>query len=138
MPNRLARACRVKSCPNLTRSLYGYCTEHERQRQSKYNRDDRVGRYMYGSTWRKLRTMILNQSPLCVACQSVGIIKEAQDVDHIIPWKTGETLDKQRQLFFDRKNLQTLCHACHSAKTYKENLEDSRCANEAPTPIGGV
>ena len=39
----------------------------------------------------------------------------ATDVDHIIPHK-GD-----RSLLYDERNLQALCHECHSRKTFFED-----------------
>lgn len=63
----------------------------------------------YGSTWRKIRLMILRGEPICRHCQQAA----ATDVDHIIPRRAGgpDTQD----------NLQPLCHSCHSIKTQKES-----------------
>ena len=44
-------------------------------------------------------------------CESVGVIKAAEVVDHVIPHK-GDVV-----LFWDSRNWQSLCKACHDAKT---------------------
>lgn len=58
----------------------------------------------YGSRWRRLRRMILNQQPLCVRCGA-----PATDVDHIVPRAAGGD--------DSASNLQGLCKSCHSRKT---------------------
>lgn len=63
------------------------------------------------SRWQRLRERQLSQNPLCVTCLSVGVTEPATDVDHIRPHR-GDPL-----LFWDAKNLQSLCKACHSEKT---------------------
>jgi 5-methylcytosine-specific restriction protein A len=72
---------------------------------------------LYGlMSWKDLRSSFLNSNPLCVECQRLGIVKVASIVDHVIPHK-GET-----ELFFDEKNLQSLCKLHHDRKTYAESL----------------
>ncbi|WP_423837057.1 HNH endonuclease [Sutterella wadsworthensis] len=44
-----------------------------------------------------------------------GRLTLATDVDHIKPHR-GDPI-----LLFDEKNLQALCHACHSRKTASED-----------------
>jgi len=63
----------------------------------------------YGHQWQKLRAMVLARSPLCVRCQ-----EPATDVDHVIAKSLGGT--------DELSNLQTLCHKCHSRKTFFEDM----------------
>lgn len=58
-----------------------------------------------GSAWRRLRTRVLAEEPLCRMCS-----EPATDVDHV----NGDPSDNSKQ------NLQPLCHACHSHKTGRE------------------
>jgi 5-methylcytosine-specific restriction protein A len=48
-------------------------------------------------------------NPLCVACQSKGITREATELDHIVPLFKGGTNEAE--------NLQGLCTECHKDKT---------------------
>lgn len=57
------------------------------------------------AAWRRLRARVLAEQPLCLMCSDV-----ATDVDHV----SGDPSDNSR------KNLQPLCHACHSRKTARE------------------
>jgi len=63
----------------------------------------------YDRHWRAKRLAYLREHPLCVMCQAAGWVVAATDVDHIIRKRDGGTDDP--------KNLQALCHACHSKKT---------------------
>jgi len=49
---------------------------------------------------------------LCRNCRSNGIVTSATEVDHIVPKAQGGT-DAPT-------NRQSLCHACHKAKTLAE------------------
>nr|WP_041795814.1 HNH endonuclease signature motif containing protein [Pararhodospirillum photometricum] len=69
----------------------------------------------YGAQWRRLRDLVLADEPLCRECAKVGRVVPATDVDHIIPHRGDD------RLFWDRRNLQPLCKACHSAKTARED-----------------
>jgi len=67
----------------------------------------------YGSTWQRLRLLVLRGEPLCRHCGAA-----ATDVDHIVPKRAGgpDTME----------NLQPLCHSCHSIKTGKEKAHADR------------
>lgn len=60
--------------------------------------------------WRTLRLAQLSREPLCAMCQSRGIVKAAEVVDHRRPHKGS--LD----LFFDPSNVWSLCRTpCHDS-----------------------
>ena len=46
-------------------------------------------------------------------CLAPGCTQAATDVDHVVPKRAGGTDDMD--------NLQGFCHACHSAKTARED-----------------
>jgi 5-methylcytosine-specific restriction protein A len=80
--------------------------------------DDRRGNSAqrgYGSKWRKARATHLEGEPLCRHCMARGKTTAATEVDHITPHRGDWSL------FWDRLNWQSLCKACHSRKTAKEN-----------------
>lgn len=64
--------------------------------------------------WRKLREAQLTREPFCRMCRKANLLVLATDVDHIDgdPWNNPE----------DGSNFQSLCHACHSKKTYLETI----------------
>lgn len=62
------------------------------------------------AAWQRLRAMVLAERPLCAHCFERGQIVPATDVDHA----DGDPSNNLRS------NLQSLCHACHSAKTMRE------------------
>jgi 5-methylcytosine-specific restriction protein A len=64
--------------------------------------------------WQRTRAEVLRRQPLCAECAKIGRVTPATEVDHIIPHRG------KRELFFDRSNLQPLCHSCHSRKTARE------------------
>lgn len=70
----------------------------------------------YTRAWYRLRAMILNESPLCLHCLSVGRTTPATEVDHITPIRAGGSNA--------RSNLQPLCKPCHSRKTATESGGD--------------
>jgi 5-methylcytosine-specific restriction protein A len=63
----------------------------------------------YDLAWRELRGLHLAMSPLCVQCG-----KQATDVDHINP------ISSYPALRLAPSNLRSLCHACHSARTARD------------------
>lgn len=75
---------------------------------------ENAGRRGYNHRWRKARKWFLNQSPLCVHCKREGRTTPANVVDHIIPHKGDQ------DLFWDKKNWQSLCITHHNAKSATE------------------
>lgn len=63
------------------------------------------------AAWRRLRTQVLAEEPLCRMCATRGLVVPATDVDHIHDSRDDFTDDNSRE------NLQSLCHECHSLKT---------------------
>lgn len=59
-----------------------------------------------GIKWKRLRASVLREQPLCAMCKT----EWATDVDHIDNDPTNN----------DRRNLQGLCHECHSRKTNED------------------
>jgi len=56
---------------------------------------------------------MLERWPLCSWCSDVGRVKPARVVDHIVRVRDGGE-------FWDLNNLQTMCDACHNAKSGRE------------------
>ena len=71
----------------------------------------------YDRRWRTYRRSYLQGHPLCVRCQSVGMVSVATEVDHIKPVVDGQ----DDPGFWVESNHQGLCKSCHSRKTMKEN-----------------
>lgn len=77
-----------------------------------------MGRVYDKTQWLRLRRRILAAEPFCVHCKTVGIIRLAEEVDHI------KRVSEAPELQFDPDNLQPLCKPCHSRKTRREQLAD--------------
>ena len=78
----------------------------------------------YGRSWQKLREWWLRRNPLCVECAKNTRVTPATDLEHIVPHKGDKAL------FYNTKNLQGLCKACHSRKTASE---DGGFGNRTPS-----
>jgi 5-methylcytosine-specific restriction protein A len=73
-----------------------------------------LSRSAYDRRWRRLRALILHRDGgLCQPCMRDGRVTKADEVDHIIRKADGGR-DEQG-------NLQSICRACHAAKTLAEN-----------------
>jgi 5-methylcytosine-specific restriction protein A len=120
----MPRTCATHACPVLVAN--GHCAAHRahrdvRPRESSHKRG-------YNTLWRAFRADWLREFPFCgdrpgaptvwSQCHALGYTHLATDVDHIVRISGP---DDPR--FYDRANLQSLCHACHSAKTKREQID---------------
>lgn len=69
----------------------------------------------YGRRWEAASKGYLRSHPVCVHCLAKGLTVASSEVDHIIPHRGDMAL------FWNRANWQALCHACHSAKTVRDD-----------------
>ena len=108
------RPCNHPGCRVLTDS--GRCHDHAAiVKKDLEARKGKTAERGYGSKWRTARAGWLSAYPLCVRCEAVGLITAAVVVDHVVPHKGDKVL------FWDRSNWQSLCKACHDAKTASED-----------------
>jgi 5-methylcytosine-specific restriction protein A len=100
--------CASPGCPELVEHHTRYCVTHAPDNRDR--RGSSTGRG-YGYRWQRLRAMALSRHPLCADPdrRHPDQLVPATDVHHVIPKRQGG-LDVLR-------NLQCLCHACHSAIT---------------------
>ena len=101
----------------------------------KWRGDKNTTERGYGGKWQRARIAFLKQRPLCVFCNAMGYTTAAQVVDHILPHNGDQ------KLFWDRKNWQPLCKACHDG--IKARIEHNNHAvafdqEGWPIPLGGV
>lgn len=107
MPYKQRTQCRHPGCPVLIPVGRNYCNTHRRQYKETVRSAAERG---YTSRWQRISKQYLRQHPLCTRCG-----RPAQVVDHIVPHRGRE------QLFWDERNWQALCKACHDKKTGKED-----------------
>lgn len=106
---RAAKICAYPGCGEVTRNHF--CEGHTPQAGGGDDRRGSSASRGYGSNWRKLRRIKLNQDPVCADPDGrhPGQVVAAMQVDHIIPLAQGGTNAMD--------NLQSLCYSCHSHKT---------------------
>lgn len=124
MPSKPLKPCAYPGCHRLVTS--GRCAVHRRLSQptpAKREMDKRYNR----AAWLRARDAWLEDHPYCVECGS----PEKLHVDHSIPHR-GDW-----QLFWDTSNWQTLCHSCHSKKTYREERVSNNVVLVCGPPGGG-
>lgn len=68
----------------------------------------------YDYAWQIARLEYLEQHPLCVMCEALGIIEPATVVDHKRP-HCGDMV-----LFWDRSNWQGLCKPHHDGEKQRQ------------------
>ncbi len=90
----------------------------------------KVRRLYSTSRWKRLRSLILSEHPLCVYCEQVGEITPATVVDHIKPHR-GDV-----DLFWDTNNLQTLCKHCHDSIKQAEEHGNIKGVDESGYSLG--
>lgn len=111
MPSKPGRPCKTPGCGQIVGAGDGpYCADHVGAGTSI---DDRPSssRRGYDRRWRALRKRVLAEEPICrdPYKRHPGRLAPTTDIDHIIPRSCGGE--------DERKNLQGLCHSCHSYKT---------------------
>ena len=100
---------RFCSEPGCKTKVYrpGRCREHRRNAGSNFYTWAKWRHPVWG-----LRAQVLREQPFCAGPGCTRALTSADaEVDHIRPHGGDE------RLFFDRRNLQGLCKACHTAKT---------------------
>lgn len=85
-----------------------------KQQQTPYKHYNDEGRQYYNtSLWHNLRNYYIKQHPLCEECLKDGMVKEAEDVHHTIPFLQGKTDEERWQLLLNEDNLESLCTIHH-------------------------
>lgn len=80
--------------------------------------------------WRNLRAVVLEEEPVCRMCQQINKTTPSTVVDHI------REHHGNKDLFWDRGNLQGLCGVCHnSGKALKEKHGFATGCDESGFPV---
>ncbi len=115
MPNRLPHPCG----PDCEELVYGpgRCPKHVRPRVDQRASSASRG---YGGKWQPKRHAWLKAHPWCadIYGNHEGLKVQGVIVDHILPLKQGGRDDDS--------NYQTLCRACHNAKTAQDGSRTPR------------
>ena len=127
MPSLPRRYCCVPGCGALAERGSGRCARHALAQYRRIRRDS--DEWYKTKRWGAMRADQLRREPLCRECLAHGKVEAATECDHIVPHK-GD-----RNLFFDPKNLQSLCKKCHSAKTVTEDGGFGRKSNKKTGPL---
>lgn len=114
------RVCSYPGCPAVTTE--GVCPQH---RRAVPDHRESAARRGYGSRWTEYSRQFRRDHPLCATCLTMQRRSPSTLVDHVIP-VTGP----DDPLFWDERNHQALCRACHAAKTAREG----RTQGSAPAP----
>jgi 5-methylcytosine-specific restriction protein A len=118
MPGLPLRPCKHTGCPALVAS--GYCDKHKPPVPKRRGEAGEWHELYNSSHWRMMRAEQLIIELYCRMCTAEGKRVRATDVDHVIPHRGN------RKLFYDKKNLQSLCHRHHSKKTWRENNQNKQ------------
>lgn len=69
--------------------------------------------------YQRMRLAFLKNNPLCEVCKAAGIIRVAQELDHVEPVKDAPAR------FWDVSNFAAICRAHHELKSAAENSDES-------------
>jgi 5-methylcytosine-specific restriction protein A len=106
------KICNSPGCNRLIDHGSRYCDEHTRPPTIPFKNAVRTNGLLYNTTrWRKLRKIIIEESPFCSMC---GATETELEVHHAIPPRGNE------DLFFDKNNLVVVCSDCHRVVTNRE------------------
>jgi len=128
--NKPNRPCAEPGCAQyaLPGKIRCKAHTHDNNKRIDAERDNPTRKLYKTARWLALRAWQLRRAPLCADCYKEGRIVPATEVDHIRAHAGSE------ELFFDTSNLQSLCKACHSRKTYEEDGAFGR----KPDRVGGI
>lgn len=93
----------------ITEADKGRCNKHKRT----YHRKRKLGSKQYGHKWQVLREKVINRYPVCLNCFANGVIKAAEEVDHLYALNDESTLEEVLNV----EQLAPLCRKCHVNKT---------------------
>jgi 5-methylcytosine-specific restriction protein A len=106
-------------CSSCSRLVAGRCPHCVKTRD--HARPNANARGYNSARWLRFRGVQLARFPLCAQCEKDGRITIAIAVDHIRPI---DGPDDPR--FLDFREVQSLCHRCHSVKTATEDSSFAR------------
>ncbi len=110
----MKKACSWPNCGELTDG--GRCPKHRAKVAQEVDaRRGTSAERGYGARWQRVRDAYLKAHPLCVECEKLGRMVQAEEVDHIKPHRGDQVL------MWDEKNFQSLCASHHSKKTAQED-----------------
>ena len=108
--------CGTLGCRNPRTKYSSMCEEHGGKTKIDYKRyltkeRREVNKYYNTPQWVSFRQRQLSTHPLCACCLLKGKYVQANDIDHVFPWrKIGEEA-------FYINVFQSLCKSCHTSKT---------------------
>ena len=108
MPAAPKRRCSFPTCPELVDS--GRCAQHSKDPEELRGKTAERG---YDGVWRKFRLWFLKRHPICVDCETEGIVRAATEVHHV------KKLKQFPELRLVESNVRGLCWPHHNIRTGK-------------------
>lgn len=120
------RYCCRFPCSALAVPGSAYCRTHQPARATK-----EADPFYLSPAWRRFRDWYIKNHPLCAMCEATGRSVVAEIVDHVVELRDGGAP-------FDGDNAQSLCRACHNAKTaqaknHRESTRNNRAGSLGET-----
>ncbi|MBL4799587.1 MAG: HNH endonuclease [Oleispira sp.] len=138
MPIKAPTICKHPGCGLIIRSTY--CEPHQaaadqrkKQGQQDYNgRRAESDRRYSTSKWKALSITFRKRKPLCANCEDNDRVRPAVLVDHI------KSAKEHPELFYEWRNLRSLCQRCHNQIGEKVFSKDAPCAGSVSKGEGRV
>lgn len=120
MPVAPPSVCTAPHCRRLAEAGRTRCSQHHAEwvarrgeqlakAHSKYNkRRPATDAFYKTQAWKRKSQKFRERHPVCVECDRLGLVVDAELVDHIIPYRLRPDLG------LVDSNLRSLCWSCHS------------------------
>lgn len=74
---------------------------------------DKYQKIYHDPRWKRIRAEKFKKNPLCELCIIQGVIRQTEEIHHIIPFQSESEIEEIEKLAFDIENLQSLCIPHH-------------------------
>lgn len=91
--------------------------DHARRRADEVQRE--ADRLRGSGRWKQFRAHFLARYPLCAPCSRRGVIRAAEQVDHVVPLKALIERGEPERCF-DEDGCEGICRPCHATKSAAE------------------
>jgi len=84
---------------------------------------------MNSREWHAMRSLVIQEQPICQVCKARGIYTPSRCVHHIVPVESAKSDREAWAIALQRENCQALCYECH-AEMHKAERSHSRAGHQ--------